>query len=157
VKNESIGSDSIEMSETGIKRIQPMKPVLLAPALVILLSSCAFVPRVSDNQIYANKCQMHTRHLTLGAEDLGALNCGSSGNNESAEACMIAFGVVVPVSTFIVSGSIVVAGNTLHWLEYQGSCEGSDLSRGIKRLKLSLNKNKNQPDDSYSEEPNGEE
>ena len=44
--------------------------------------------------------------------------CQSSAKD--AAYCILAIGVVIPAGTFVVSGSIVIVGNTLHWLEYQG-------------------------------------
>ena len=33
--------------------------------------------------------------------------------------------VAISVGSLVVSGSIVVTGNTIHWLEKQGRCQGS--------------------------------
>lgn len=37
--------------------------------------------------------------------------------------CLSLIGVVVPAGSFIVSGSVVLVGNTLNWLEYKGRCQ----------------------------------
>lgn len=38
-------------------------------------------------------------------------------------------GIAVPAGSFVVSGSIVLIGNTLHWLEYQGRCNNDVTSK----------------------------
>ena len=42
--------------------------------------------------------------------------------------------VAVPVTSFIVSGSIVVVGNTIHWVEEQGMCDDSMTQEAIRAL-----------------------
>jgi len=83
------------------------------------LSSCVFVPKESEKQKYADNCNMFTRQLTLSAQDINGQVCNSGSN---AEACLMVYGVVLPIGSFVISGSIVLIGNTLHWLEYQGPC-----------------------------------
>lgn len=95
------------------------KARLLFLLATLLLSSCAFVPRESYDQVYADDCSMRTRKLTLSVEPIPEGSCPT----RDAEACLLTFGVVVPAGTFIVSTSLVIVGNTLHWLEYQGLCE----------------------------------
>ena len=40
----------------------------------------------------------------------------------------------IPVTSFIVSGSIVVVGITVHWIEEQGTCEDSMTQEAISAL-----------------------
>ena len=42
--------------------------------------------------------------------------------------------VAIPVTSFVVSGSIVVVGNTVHWIEEQGTCEDSMIQESIDSL-----------------------
>ena len=43
-----------------------------------------------------------------------------------ANLAIVSAGIItVSTSTLIVSGSVVVVGNTVHWLEQQGSCDDS--------------------------------
>lgn len=72
------------------------------------------------DQEHAEGCRMSTKKLTLSAETI-AVNACNGGAEESA--CLMLFGVIIPVGSLLVSGSVVLAGNILHWLEYQGSCE----------------------------------
>ncbi len=50
----------------------------------------------------------------------GNLNCHD-------EACLAVI-LAVSAGSFIVSGSIVLTNNTVHWLEYQGTCSDSYLN-----------------------------
>lgn len=88
-----------------------------------LVSSCSFVPKASENQEYFAECPMLTKQLTLSVTELEGGVCD---DDDDLEACLLTLGVVVPVGTLVLSGSIVVAGNTLHWLEYEATCENGD-------------------------------
>lgn len=80
---------------------------------------------------------MSTKTLTLSLEgEEESLNiCFNGSSPEAASACLLTFGVIVPAGTFIVSGSIVLVNNTLHWLEYQGRCD-----KGLVRKHLNIAK-----------------
>ena len=98
-----------------------VKEIHLFLILSVSLLGCTFVPEVSEQQDYAYECEMHTKELTLTSEYLNFQGeCGD------ATACLLAVGIGIPTVTFIVSGSVVVIGNTIHWLEYHGACD-SDL------------------------------
>jgi len=86
---------------------------------IALLTSCVFVPEESEKQKYADNCHMFTKQLTLSAQEIKGHICNA---DDSAEACLMVYGIILPVGTFVISGSIVLIGNTLHWLEYQGPC-----------------------------------
>lgn len=91
------------------------------------LVACAFVPKVDNQQDYAKHCEMYTKELTLDAVSLGGFDCGGSSS------CVV-IASLIPVTTFLVSGSIVLVGNTVHWLEYQGSCDESLLQSSFNAL-----------------------
>ena len=90
-----------------------------AVVVVLLVTSCAFVPEVSEEQVYQEKCRMLTKQLSLGVEEIHGDLCTS---DTDPEACLLTFGVVIPVGSFVLSGSVVLIGNVLHWLEYHGAC-----------------------------------
>lgn len=100
--------------------------VINVAALCFVVSGCVFFPSVSDQQDYIDECDMLTKELTLSSElyDLHR-GCGSDVN---APACYLAMALGAPAISYVVSGSIVLAGNTLHWLEYQGRCEGKGIT-----------------------------
>ena len=79
---------------------------------------------------------MKIQKLTLDAKGLdeGGL-CTATLNNDEAVACLLTMAIVIPVGSLLVSGSIVLVGNSLHWLEYQGRCDESFLKEQVSRLK----------------------
>ena len=86
-------------------------------AIVMLLSSCAlFTPEVSKDQSYATECVLKTHKL-----DLGVAVVPWQETEGCDERCLV-LPALVSGSTLVVSGSIVLTNNTLHWLEYQGKC-----------------------------------
>ncbi len=107
--------------------------------LAISLSACIYVPVVDENKESASSCETFTKHMSMqNLRDLGAgdaqgrpsdipINIGGGCNAECAAAIMAAV-VVVSAGSAIISGSIVLTGNTVHWLEYQGTCSDGYLS-----------------------------
>lgn len=87
---------------------------LLILTSVLALSSCAVVPKFSDK---TDDCELFTREFTLDIATIDGLQC----DNESCIALILGVGTV----TAIVSGSIYLVGNTVHFLEKQGRCDDS--------------------------------
>jgi hypothetical protein len=87
-----------------------------------LMSACAFYPSTSKLQDHADECNMATRSLDLDYEDMSANACAGVGA-EGGLLCLAGLGVIIPVGSLVASGSIVLVGNTLHWLEYHGTCD----------------------------------
>ena len=88
------------------------------------MSGCAFVPELSEDQEYFQDCKTRTKYLTLSTTKLRNFDCG--GADEMG--CLILAGVVI-------SGSLVLAGNTIHWLEYHTSCEKGVFLKSYNELK----------------------
>ena len=87
-------------------------------------------PKVSQYQNY--KCNLVTRSLTL---DTIVANPNFKGCKDPA--CILVIIAAYPVSgatTGIVSGSIAIAGNTIHWIEKQGRCSNSTLKKAASAL-----------------------
>lgn len=103
--------------------------------ILTLISSCAFVPEVSDTQEYYADCPMFTKKLTLSVTKVQGEICD---DDDNLEACLLTIGVIVPAGSLIVSGSLVLAGNTLHWLEYESSCENGFVIKNYNKLKNKL-------------------
>lgn len=104
---------------------------LLASFLIgFIFTSCAFVPRVAENQ--NTQCELVTKKLTL---ELAAADPGGVvGINCSTPECVIAplaVAAAVSSATLIVSGSIVVIGNSIHWLEQEGKCDDGVIKAAV--------------------------
>lgn len=104
--------------------------VVILSILVALTSGCAFAPRTSAEQPYANSCNMSTKMMTLDKpRATQAFGCQKSMNGAEFLSCLMVAGVIVPAGSFIISGSIVLINNTMHWLEYQGTCDKAELEK----------------------------
>jgi hypothetical protein len=88
-----------------------------APVLLVTLQACVFVPRTTE--VYDFDCQMTSRQMDLQAVEIGGF--GRCRNNDCA-VILVAVGATAAASA-IVSGSIVVVGNVVYWLEKQGRCQ----------------------------------
>ena len=114
-----------------------LKIYVLVVLITFFATSCAFVPKISDKQKYTENCNMFTKNLTLSATKIEGQVCNDAKNND-LEACLMIFGVIVPAGSFIISGSIVLVGKTLHWLEYQGTCEEGIIARALDKQRENI-------------------
>lgn len=100
-----------------------MKNVILglkSLVLTCLLASCVFLPY--KESVSPQRCDVYKARWSLAAEPLKEyIECYGAG--EDAGICMFSVGVVIPLGSLIISGSIVLIGNTLHWLERSGRCQ----------------------------------
>ena len=80
---------------------------------IALLSGCIVTPRTVHDSDHGD-CRLVTRKWELETSMVGAGAC----TNEACVAALLA----LPVVSGAISGSIVIVGNTLHWLEAQGRC-----------------------------------
>jgi hypothetical protein len=98
------------------------KVVFIISLLFSCITSCVFLPETAEEQQYYNQCKMATKKLTLKLNvDKQNSLCGGKDFKEDPLVCLVANGVVASAS-IVVSGSIVLIGNTIHWLEYKTSC-----------------------------------
>jgi hypothetical protein len=82
----------------------------------ILLSSCVYLPETTVR--YDPKCGVYERKMTIQPYQVGSLmGC----RDEGCVAGLVAAGVVSAASA-VVTGSVVVVGNMVNWLEKQGQC-----------------------------------
>lgn len=81
-----------------------------------LLQACVFVPKTRE--VYDADCRIFSRQAVLEHTELGEL--GRCSNQECVGALL--FAGVISSASAIISGTIVVAGNTVYWLEKQGRC-----------------------------------
>lgn len=93
-----------------------------------------FVPEVSEDYQAPVDCELLTKELDLKTHTAeGEIHVRSCGHDQ----CMVQVAVysVVPVGSFVVSGSIVLVGNTAHWLEKQGRCENSAVQSSLRSFR----------------------
>jgi len=95
--------------------------IIISVILLTLCSGCAITPKLSKTQDKTD-CNLVTKKLELETTTLKT-NCKA---NEIVF-CLTA-GALTGAVTGVISGSIVLAGNTLHWIEQQGKCEDSVLN-----------------------------
>lgn len=89
----------------------------------LLLCSCVFVPVTAQKQTYYDKCKMATKKLTVQPKIRAKYSmCDEQALLQDVIPCLIGNGLVGSIS-FVVSGSIMVIGNTIHWMEYQSGCD----------------------------------
>jgi len=93
---------------------------LLGVALAtLLLGGCVYLPETTVR--YDAKCGVYERKMTMQPYQVGSLmGC----RDEGCVAGLVAAGVVSAASA-VVTGSVVVVGNVVNWLEKQGQCLNS--------------------------------
>ena len=108
--------------------------------LSFLCSSCLVLPKTETTSV--RSCELVTKNWTLEVHNIGANNeCHGCGDfvrgvlecGGEVEEC-VAMAATVPVGWTVKAGSVVVVGNTIHWLEKQVSCDDSIVKRSIKKL-----------------------
>ena len=101
---------------------------------ILHLSGCAFFPEQINEEATRDSCRISTPEWKLTVAEITELTV-CQGSGKDAAYCLLTVGLVLPAGSFVVSGSIVVVGNTLHWLEYQGKCEDSFLQQRLALFK----------------------
>jgi hypothetical protein len=113
---------------------------------ILICYSCVTIPK--EVKPSENDCQLTTKEYTLALhgnskpyleaiaeQSFFLLECGSGDNAITAFCNFINITIVgVSAGTFIVSGSIVIVGNTIHWIEKQGVCDDSAIKNAKVRL-----------------------
>jgi len=113
----------------------------MVPAfLAFTLSACVFVPVIDESDAGSATCKTFTKSMSLDAVQMQG-NVSGRCQNEGCVA-ILASAVVVSAGSAIISGSIVLTGNTIHWLEYQGTCSDGYLNRTKQLFLDSLGKDK---------------
>lgn len=102
---------------------------------VLLMTACAFVPTVKSPDTTQSACSFYTPEWTLSVKYIDERNFCRGTHGDDARLCLMTVGVIVPAGSLLVSGSIVLIGNTLHWLEYQGTCEEAEIQQKLRAFK----------------------
>ena len=90
------------------------KNSILALLIIFCITSCVFVPVISRKQPYTTHCDMVIKKLSLKS----AIADEFRDHHDQLE-----FMIVLGLASAVVSGSIVLIGNTLHWSEYKIKCK----------------------------------
>jgi len=98
-----------------------LKKKLCLVMLTTLLASCVFVAQQSVDDDHRADCYVLSKKLNLSTTQVG-IGVSCHGSSEMLAACLVTYGVIVPVGSLIVSGSVVIVGNILNWIETQGRC-----------------------------------
>ncbi|OIR11352.1 hypothetical protein GALL_68450 [mine drainage metagenome] len=106
--------------------------------LAFPLAACVVVPAVDQEEALSSSCETYTKSMTLRAVDFNP-NCSSNNGDCLAAALAISAG------SAIISGSIVLTNNTVHWLEYQGSCSDSYLNAARQKFLATFGSAKPRP------------
>jgi len=92
--------------------MRTLNTISLIP-LALALSGCMVVPVVDNDEAASTGCRTYTRSMSL-----KTVSWQPSCNTEECLATV----VVIGAGSVLVSGSIALVGNSVHWLEYQGTC-----------------------------------
>ena len=104
----------------------------------LIFGSCLVLPKAETASV--KNCELETKSWTLEVHEIGLNNeCYGCGDfvrgilecGGKSEEC-ITFVAGVSIGWTVIAGSVVVSGNTIHWLEKQGSCEDSFLNNSLK-------------------------
>ena len=113
-----------------------MKKYLVLILLPFYLSGCMFYPRVDHNQ--QAKCELVTKKLTIDRIDTVPVQTTARvGEPEELVGLLVGF-AAFSAATAIVSGSIVITGNAINWLEQEGTCDDGVIKEAINDLSDSL-------------------
>lgn len=97
---------------------------------IALSGGCAYQPSVSKQQ--EQNCQLYTKKLALEqVETDGQVQISCSG--KGCETVLLAH-AIIPAGSFIVSGSVVLVGNALHWMEREGTCDDGFLKQQMNKF-----------------------
>lgn len=115
---------------------QHLKFMALASVL-FLLTSC-FVVHTETH--YDEDCDLHSKQYELVFNDdepywvFENLEHSMRCDDSECVVAHVAAAAALPVTSFIVSGSVVVVGNSINWLEKQGKCDDSVTQRAVDRF-----------------------
>lgn len=120
-----------------------MKRVATIVSGALLCTSCSVVPVEKSHSAEDIACGVSTHEYDLKMVQMGNV----SASCDSPE-CILSIGLFAAAwtgFTAIVSGSIVVIGNTVHWLEQQGPCDNDKLEQHVVKVNTPLIKQGGKP------------
>jgi len=99
-----------------------MKKIISLFAMLSLLQACVAYPRTTPDKDNS-RCELVTKRLRLATEESAYKVAGKIDPFSAIVSAGLLYGVTV-----VVSGSVVLVGNTVHFLEKQGQCDDSFLN-----------------------------
>jgi hypothetical protein len=100
--------------------------VIVLVVLGVFISACIALPATRESK--TSECELVTREMYIETRgpDLHELMIGTGSTEELV---VIAAGLLIYSVSWVVSGSIVLVGNTIHWIESKGKCseQGHDI------------------------------
>ena len=123
-----------------------MKTIILKLSLLclclIFLFACVVIPKKMD--LNDGSCKLVTRQLTLEVqgEPSSAVNEAINEMDRLSRidcdepVCLLLFApyITVGVGSTVISGSIMVVNNTIHWIEKEGRCDDGMIRSAISDL-----------------------
>jgi len=106
-----------------------MTKLILLITSTLFCISCAVVPVQKAHSTRDIICGVTTHEYDLKMVEMGGLSASCN-----SPECIVSIGVFAAAwtgVTAVVSGSIVLIGNTVHWLEQQGPCDKDELNRHV--------------------------
>ena len=104
-----------------------------------VIASCVYVPVVDEHDSKNSSCDTYTKSLTLNPIEMNE-NITVGCNSGDCAAVALGSVIVVTAGSAIISSSIVLTGNTLHWLEYHGTCSEGYLNKAKQLFLDSIHK-----------------
>jgi len=104
--------------------------------LPLFMLSCAVVPVKKPHSLRDSACGLSTHEWNL-----KMLKAGSYSASCNSPECILSVGLVAAAATgitAIVSGSIVVVGNIVHWVETLGGCDIEKLDKMVDEINTPL-------------------
>ena len=113
--------------------------------IVLLMQSCIVLPKTVPEE--DQECLLLTKSMTIDYytspdmidEAVDEMVHALASDCHEPE-CLLVFVPIIAISagSLVVSGSIVVVGNTIHWIEKQGKCDDSITQQTLADLRTSL-------------------
>ena len=91
---------------------------------MLILQGCVVLPKTVEDD---SNCGLYTKQMTLEMKVISDLSYMSGCHDEI---CLLLLLAPVTVSA-VVSGSIVLTGNTIHWIEKEGRCDEDFIAENV--------------------------
>ena len=108
-----------------------LKTLVLSLVIIFSFSSCV-VKAKNYSKSYSD-CNIKSKKWELSYEQVN-FNLSACNGSPEPLPCLALMGVALPVVSTLISGSIVLVGNTIHWLEYEYKCDEKTINKEKTKL-----------------------